>query len=136
MVDVSGKPPVRRVAAAAGTVRLAPETSRRIGAGEVPKGNVLEAARAAALLAAKQTPHLLPHCHPIALTGGDVRFSLEPGVVRIEAEFSATDKTGVEMEALTAVCAAALTIYDMCKGIDKEIAIADVRLLSKSKAAP
>ncbi len=133
MVDVSAKEVVRRVARAAGVVHLAPETAERIRAGTVPKGNVLETARVAALLALKQTPHLLPMCHPIALTGADIDLDVRRDAVDIRAEVRATDKTGVEMEALTAVCVAGLTIYDMCKGIDGSLSLSEVRLLEKSK---
>ncbi len=133
MIEVSGKPVVRRVARATGSVRMSAETVDRIRRGDVPKGNVLETARAAAFLAVKQTPHLLPMCHPIAVTGSDVSFELASSSVEIGVEVRADDKTGVEMEALTAVCAAALCIYDMCKGIDKGMALAEIRLAAKSK---
>lgn len=133
MLEVSGKPVVRRVARATGSVRMSAETVDRIRRDDVPKGNVLETARAAAFLAVKRTPHLLPMCHPIAVTGSDVSFSLAASSVEIQVEVRADDKTGVEMEALTAVCVAALCIYDMCKGIDAGMTLADVHLSEKTK---
>lgn len=133
MVDVSSKAVVRRTARATGVLTASAETIRRIGEGTVPKGNVLETARAAALLAIKQTPHLLPMCHPIAVTGADVSFTLEGSRLEIAVEVRADDKTGVEMEALTAACVAGLCVYDMCKGIDKGMALSEIRLAEKSK---
>lgn len=133
MVDVSSKSVVRRTGRAVGVLTAAPETIRRIAEGTVPKGNVLETARAAALLAIKQTPHLLPMCHPIAVRGADVSFGLEGSRLEITVEVRADDKTGVEMEALTAACVAGLCVYDMCKGIDKGMSLSEIRLVEKTK---
>jgi cyclic pyranopterin monophosphate synthase len=142
MVDTSGKPETRRVATARGLVRLSPGTLPRILSGDLPKGPVLEVARAAAILGAKQTPALIPMCHPLRLTDVAVRF--EPrgeDALLIEAAVTAVDRTGVEMEALVAVTVAALTVYDMVKAVDRGVAITDVVLVSKtggksSSAAP
>jgi cyclic pyranopterin phosphate synthase len=140
MVDVGEKPLTRREAVAEGFVVLAAATLRAIAGGSVPKGDALAAARIAGIMAAKRTAELIPLCHPLALESVEVRFDLPPitgdaaGQVRlrIEAVARITAKTGVEMEALTAVCVAALTIYDMCKAIDKSMVIEGVRLLSKT----
>lgn len=132
MVDVSAKEETRREARAGAFVRLSPATLEAVRAGKVPKGDVLSAARLAGIAAAKQTPHLLTFCHPIRLTSVDV--DLEPtdeGLV-IEATARALDRTGVEMEALTAASVAALTVYDMCKSLERGITIEWVRLEEKS----
>ena len=132
MVDVSEKPPTLREAVAAGRVKMLPSTVEAIRTGGTPKGDVLAVAQVAGILAAKRTWELIPMCHPIALTGVDVRFALTEDSVEIRAAVRCKGETGVEMEALTAVSAAALTVYDMCKALQKDIEITDIRLLRKS----
>jgi cyclic pyranopterin phosphate synthase len=134
MVDVGSKADTVRVAVARGVVQMLPETARMIVAGEIPKGDVLNTARVAGILAAKNTPHIVPLCHPLLLSAVDVNLDVndELGEVVITASVRCVGKTGVEMEALTAVSAAALTVYDMCKVAQKDMVIADVRLLEKS----
>ena len=134
MVDVGGKSETEREATAAGEVRLAKTTLGAIAAGRVAKGDVLAVAQVAAIMAAKRTSEIIPLCHPLLLTAVDVRFTLdeERSRVEIEATVRTTGKTGVEMEALAAVSAAALTIYDMCKAVDRGMVIDNVRLLRKS----
>ncbi len=134
MVDVTEKAVTRRVAAAAGAVYLAPATLQRIREGTVAKGDVLAVAQVAGIQAAKHCWELIPMCHQLPLTGVDISFSLsdDPCRVEIRSQVSCTGVTGVEMEALTAVSAAALTIYDMCKAIQKDMRIEHIRLLSKS----
>ncbi len=133
MVDVGGKPATRRVAVAEATVRMRPATARTIRSGSGRKGDVLQVARLAGIGAAKQTPSLIPLCHTIALTRVGVDFSWKgASTLRIEAHAEAVDRTGVEMEALTAVSVAALTVYDMCKAIDRGMEIGTIRLLVKS----
>jgi cyclic pyranopterin phosphate synthase len=130
MVDVTSKPASRRTARAHAFVRMHPRVIARLS--ENPKGNPLEVARFAGLMAAKRTSELIPMCHPIALTHADVEATLEPGGVRITATATTSAPTGVEMEALTAVTVAALTVYDMTKALDKSIEIQDVYLLEKT----
>lgn len=134
MVDVSEKDVTWREARAEATVRVSPETLRRIEDHSLPKGNVYEAARLAGIMAAKRTWELIPLCHPIQLTGIDVDFfpDLETSEIRIVSRTRTADRTGVEMEALVAVTHAALTIYDMCKAIDREMEIGNVHLTYKS----
>lgn len=132
MVDVSAKTATARRAVASGKVLLSPETIAKLKANENPKGNPLEIARIAGIMAAKKTSELIPLCHQIALTKVDVRIEFVEDGLAIEAEAITTAQTGVEMEALTAVSAAALTIYDMCKAVQKDIQIAAIRLVSKS----
>lgn len=134
MVDVSEKTVSVREAKAEGRVLLSPETLRRILDRQIPKGNVFEAARLAGIMAAKKTWDLVPLCHPLQLTGIDVDFSPDPDNHRIHitSRVKTTDRTGVEMEALVAVTHAALTIYDMCKAIDRDMTITDIRLTFKS----
>jgi cyclic pyranopterin phosphate synthase len=134
MIDVGEKEKTRRVAIARGSVRMLPTTLARIREGRVEKGDVLAAARLAGIMAAKKTPDLIPLCHPIALTRAEVQLALagRPARVAIEARVETTDRTGVEMEALAAVCAAALTVYDMLKSVDRGMAIERVELLHKS----
>lgn len=132
MVDVGGKPSTERRAVAQGRVNLGSEAAEALRQGRTPKGNVLEAARLAGIMAAKKTSDLIPLCHPVPLTAVALDFSLEGDVVLIRAEAKATSPTGVEMEALTAVCVAALTIYDMLKALSHEITIEGVELLEKS----
>ena len=131
MVDVGGKPHERRRARAVGRVRMAGETARTLRA--LPKGDALATAQVAGIMAAKRTADLVPLCHPLPLTAIDVTLELEADGVAIEASVETTAQTGVEMEALTAVSVAALTIYDMAKAIDRDLAIADIRLLEKTK---
>ncbi|RMD85519.1 MAG: cyclic pyranopterin monophosphate synthase MoaC [Candidatus Dadabacteria bacterium] len=133
MVDVSGKPVSQRRAVAGARLRMRPETLERIVRGDLPKGDVLAVARTAGIAAAKQTPFLIPLCHPLPLDAARVSFREEGnGVLAIEAEVSVTARTGAEMEALTAAAVAALTVYDMCKAVDRDMTITDVRLLEKS----
>jgi len=133
MVDVTAKDDTLREAVAKGSVRMKPETLALIQSGGVPKGDVLAVAQVAGVMAAKRTHELIPMCHPLLLSAVDVR--LEPdekeSAVRITATVRTTGKTGVEMEALTAVAVAALTIYDMCKAVDRGMRIEGVRLVRK-----
>lgn len=132
MVDVTEKAVTFRAAAAEGRVRMAAETVELIRAGGTPKGDVLAVAQVAGIMAAKRTHELIPMCHPLRLTGVDLRFTLEENAVHILAEVKCKGETGVEMEALTAVSAAALTVYDMCKAVQKDMEIGDIRLLRKT----
>jgi len=134
MVDVSAKPDTVRVAVARGSVRMKPETLALIQSGQVEKGDVLAVARLAGVMAAKKTHELIPLCHPLLLTDIDVQLCPDEGdsVVHIEATVRSTGKTGVEMEALTAVSVAGLTVYDMCKAADRAMRIEAVRLVRKS----
>lgn len=133
MVDVGGKPPTSRRARASGLVRMAPATLARIRSGQLSKGDVLEVARLAGIMAAKQTAALIPLCHTLPLDSVTISYSFaDETAVAIEAEVSVTARTGVEMEALTAVSVAALTIYDMCKSIDRGMVIERIRLEEKS----
>ncbi|HVC33439.1 MAG TPA: cyclic pyranopterin monophosphate synthase MoaC [Chloroflexota bacterium] len=134
MVDVSDKDETRRASTARGRVLMTPATLAAIAAGQVAKGDVLATAQVAAVMAAKRTWEIIPLCHPLLLTGVSVSFRLDhdASAVEIDATVKTTGKTGVEMEALTAVSAAALTIYDMCKALDPAMRIADVRLARKS----
>ena len=138
MVDVSAKPPLAREAVAAGEIRLARETIDRIEADQVAKGSVLAVARLAGIQAAKRTADLIPLCHPLNLSHCEVNLAVPASRDRILIEATAriTAGTGVEMEALTAVSVAALTIYDMCKAIDPAMEIGAIRLLSKRKLPP
>jgi len=135
MVDVSAKPPMHRQAIARGEIRLQLATLRLIERNQIAKGNVLAAARLAGIMAAKKTGELIPLCHPLPITHCEVQFEIPPARDRvvITASASITAQTGVEMEALTAVSVAALTIYDMCKAVDKQMRITDVALVSKTK---
>ena len=132
MVDVSEKPESFRTAVAAGTVKMAASTVAAIRSGGVSKGDVLAVAQVAAIQAAKRTWELIPLCHPLGLSGIDVSFSLGEEAVEILAQVKCKGETGVEMEALTAVSAAALTIYDMCKALQKDMEITNIRLLRKT----
>ena len=133
MVDVSEKDVTHREAIAESVVIMRPETLELIVSGSAPKGDVFATARIAGILAAKRTSELIPLCHPLALTSVRVEpVACPPDRVRITAEVRCDEKTGVEMEALTAACVAALTIYDMCKAVQKDMVISDIRLLSKS----
>jgi cyclic pyranopterin monophosphate synthase len=130
MVDVSGKPPTLRQASASALVRMNPRTLGAVKRN--PKGNPLEIARIAGISAAKRTAELIPLCHPLWLSHIDVQAGFSKNGVVISSRVSSTGTTGVEMEALTAVAVAALTVYDMCKALDKGIEITDIRLLEKS----
>ena len=134
MVNVTDKPETDRTAVAAGRVVMAAETLARIEAGLIGKGDVLVVAQVAGIMAAKKTWEIIPMCHPLLLTGISISFALDAGAsaIDIRAEVKTTGKTGVEMEALTAVSAAALTIYDMCKAIDRGMCVENIRLLRKS----
>ena len=133
MVDVGEKEVTARFAVAEGAVVMAPATLRTIVDRKVAKGDVFEVARLAGIMAAKQTPAIIPLCHPVALTKVAINFGVHaPGTVTITARAEARDRTGVEMEALTAVSAAALTIYDMCKAIDRGMEIRTIRLMEKA----
>jgi cyclic pyranopterin phosphate synthase len=136
MVDVSAKPVLRREAVACGEIRLRKQTVELIQSNQIAKGNVLATARLAGILAAKKTGELIPLCHPLPITHCEVNFEIPRSQDRIIVTASAkiTAQTGVEMEALVAVTVAALTIYDMCKAVDKRMRVADVRLVSKTKA--
>ncbi|MEN8244890.1 MAG: cyclic pyranopterin monophosphate synthase MoaC [Thermodesulfobacteriota bacterium] len=134
MVDVTAKKPTERTAKAQGCISMTPETFSAIMDQSVKKGNVLETARIAGIMAAKKTASLIPMCHPLNITHVQIDFVPDPAnnIIRIEAVVRIIDQTGVEMEALTAVSIAALTIYDMCKSHDKTMTISDVMLLKKS----
>lgn len=132
MVDVGAKTVTARAAVARGVVRMQPETLRMIASGSIGKGEVLAVARIAGIMAAKRTAELIPLCHPLAVEVAGIDFAeVGPGTLQIEARVRVAGKTGVEMEALTAVAAAALTVYDMCKAVDRGMVIADVRLMEK-----
>ena len=134
MVDVTEKAVTHRTALAAGEIHVSPETMAHIKNGTMKKGDVLAVAQVAGIQAAKHTWELIPMCHPLPLTGIDIAFALsdDPCMVEIQATVTCTGVTGVEMEALTAVSVAALTIYDMCKAVQKDMHITNIRLLRKS----
>ncbi len=134
MVDVSGKEPTLREAHASGTVELLPDTVERIASQAIPKGNVFEAARLAGIMAAKRTWELIPLCHPIQISAVEIGFEIgrERDRIHITSKVRSTDRTGVEMEALVAVTHAALTIYDMCKAVDRGMRITEVGLTFKT----
>jgi cyclic pyranopterin monophosphate synthase len=133
MVDVGGKPVSAREAVARGHIRVSDEARRQIGAGELKKGDPLETARLAGIMAAKQTASLIPLCHPLPISHADVQITPAKDGYAIEATVRTTAQTGVEMEALTAVSIAALTVYDMVKAVDKAMVIGDISLVSKKK---
>ena len=133
MVDVGEKQVVRRTATAAGRVRMSPETVSLLRERALPKGDALNTARIAGVMAAKRASALIPLCHGLNLTAVDVEFEVGEDEIDIVATARASDRTGVEMEALTAVSIAALTVYDMCKAVDKGMVIEEVRLLEKTK---
>ncbi len=139
MVDVSAKPATERVAVARGRVRMLPDTLRRIHDGGMAKGDVLAVAQVAGIMGAKRTPDVIPMCHPLMLTGVNLAFqedarpdALGQCALTIQASVSTNGPTGVEMEAMTAVAVAALTIYDMCKAVDKGMTVDEICLVSKS----
>jgi cyclic pyranopterin phosphate synthase len=131
MVDVGAKPATRRRAVAAAEVRMAPETAAKLR--DLPKGDALTTAQLAGIMAAKRTSELIPLCHPLPLSHVSVTLEVGDRSVSITATAETTAQTGVEMEALTAASVAALTVYDMAKAVDKELTIAEVRLLEKTK---
>jgi cyclic pyranopterin phosphate synthase len=133
MVDVGAKPPQLRVAIAEGLVRCRPKTLTALRAKKLPKGDVLTVAKIAAIMAAKRVDELIPLCHSLPLDAVEVQFQLQKNAVHITAQARTTARTGVEMEALTAVTVAALTVYDMCKAVDPTMVIAGIRLLAKTK---
>jgi cyclic pyranopterin phosphate synthase len=134
MVDVGGKEPTERTARAEAVVSMSEETLRTVQRGDAPKGDVLGTARIAGIQAAKRTAELIPLCHPLPLTFVDVQASIEPGLncIRLLAEARTIARTGVEMEAMTAASVAALTVYDMVKGLEHEASISSVELIAKS----
>jgi cyclic pyranopterin phosphate synthase len=132
MVDVSDKAVTKRTAVAAGTVHTSAEVVGLISSGGLPKGDALATARVAGILAAKRTSDLIPLCHHLALTGVDIDFEIGAAEIGITATVRTTDRTGVEMEALTAVSVAGLTVYDMIKAVDPSARIDDIRLLNKA----
>lgn len=132
MVDVTEKDETFRTAVAAGTVKIKEDTMNLIKSGGIKKGDVLSVAQVAGIMAAKKTSDIIPMCHPLLLSSVDIRFTLTDTEVRIEAKVKCKGSTGVEMEALTAVSTAALTVYDMCKAVQRDIEISDIRLLYKS----
>jgi cyclic pyranopterin phosphate synthase len=134
MVDVSEKEITSRIAVARGTIHMRPETLELIRQGKVEKGDVFSVARVAGIMAAKKTSELIPMCHPLNITSVQITLTSEnnPARVDIEASVRVSGKTGVEMEAMTAVAAAGLTIYDMCKAVDREMTIGEIRLVEKS----
>jgi len=134
MVDVSAKAPTAREAVARATLKMKAATLSAIRVGRLAKGDVLGVARTAGIMAAKRTPELIPLCHPLRITGVEVDFRLDArrSVVTIETRVRTVDKTGVEMEALTAAAVAGLTVYDMVKAVDRGVVLTDLRLLEKS----
>jgi cyclic pyranopterin phosphate synthase len=132
MVDVGRKPQTHRVAVAQGRVRMTPETFARVKAGQIEKGDPLQVARVAGIAAAKRTSDLLPLCHPLSLTRVEVECEPQPpDAVQVTARVEAVDRTGVEMEALTAVAAACLCVYDMCKAYDRAMMVESILLVEK-----
>ena len=133
MVDVSGKADTERIGVASGRIQMEPETLEMITGQKIKKGDVLAVAQVAGIMAAKKTWETIPMCHPLLLTGVDIHFEIYPGTSEIEAVASVktTGKTGIEMEALNAVAAALLTIYDMCKAVDRAMVIRDIMLIEK-----
>ncbi|MFO7591645.1 MAG: cyclic pyranopterin monophosphate synthase MoaC [Acidimicrobiia bacterium] len=132
MVDVTAKEPTHRRAVARCRIDMQPETAAKIASGAITKGDVLAVARVAGIQAAKQTPHLLPLCHPLLVGAVLINFRIEEDHVEVEAHVDTVDRTGVEMEALTACAVAALTVYDMCKSVDRGISISELALWEKS----
>ena len=132
MVEVGNKDITKRTAIARGKIIMKDETLQRIKDGLIEKGDVLSVAQIGGIMGAKKTSELIPMCHNISLTGADIRFQFIHNGVEVEAEVNAADKTGVEMEALTAVSLACLTIYDMCKAMDRGMVIQDIMLVKKT----
>jgi cyclic pyranopterin phosphate synthase len=134
MVDVSDKKPTRRIATSQAVIKLSPSTLDLVKNGEISKGDVLEVARVAGIMAAKETPAIIPLCHPLQLSHVKISFSFFDDGITITSRVSAIEKTGVEMESLLACAVSALTIYDMCKMYDKAMEITDIKLLEKKKS--
>ena len=132
MVDVSEKKDTKRCAVARGCIKMNPDTIKKVVEGKMKKGDVLAVAQVGGICGAKKTWDIIPMCHNILLTGADINFEIKEDRILIEATVKTTGPTGVEMEALTAVSTAALTIYDMCKAIDKHMEIGDIKLISKT----
>lgn len=132
MIDIADKVVTDREAVVEGVIYMRPAVVRAIKEGKVPKGDVLQSARIAGIMAAKNTPYMIPLCHPLPIDGADLEFFLGKNKVTIRAKVRARAKTGVEMEAMAAAALAALTIYDMCKMLDKEMVVSDIRLLKKT----
>ncbi|WP_353684486.1 cyclic pyranopterin monophosphate synthase MoaC [Thermodesulfovibrio sp. 3907-1M] len=134
MVDVTGKPVTERIAITEGIVKMKPETLKMILNREIAKGDVFQVARLAGIMAAKMTPHLIPLCHPLPITSVEIDFEPdeENSQVKIKTTVKTTSQTGVEMEAMVATSLAALTVYDMCKAVDKEMIIGDIKLVYKA----
>src|SRR5919109_1111900 len=134
MVDVSDKEVTSRIAVARGSIHMRSETLELILAGRVEKGDVFSVARVAGIMAAKKTPELIPMCHPLSITSVEISLTPEknPARVEIEAVVRVDGKTGVEMEAMTAVAVAGLTVYDMCKAVDREMSMGEIRLIKKA----
>jgi cyclic pyranopterin monophosphate synthase len=134
MVDVGAKPATERIAVAGAVVRMSPDTAAAVERGDAPKGDVAGTARIAGIQAAKRTAELIPLAHPLSLTFADVRIEVDAaeGLVRVEAEARTVERTGVELEAMTACSVAALTVYDMVKGLERGVSIEDLKLLRKS----
>jgi cyclic pyranopterin phosphate synthase len=132
MVDVTPKEATHRRAVARCKVLMAPETTSLVASGAISKGDVFAVARVAGIQAAKQTPHLIPLCHPLLVGAVLINFTIEDAHIEVEAQVDTVDRTGVEMEAMTACTVAALTIYDMCKSVDKHMTISDVQLWEKT----
>ena len=132
MVDVTAKPPTYRTAVAKGEIVAMPKTIETVAEGLVPKGNVFEAARIAGVMAAKSTGNIIPLCHPLRITGIELSFKVDRDRIHAETRVSTTDRTGVEMEALVATSVALLTIYDMCKALDRGMVISNIRLMKKA----
>jgi len=133
MVDVGKKAVIRRSATAGGRIQMSPDTIELLRERALPKGDALNTARIAGVMAAKRTPELIPLCHSLNLTHIDLEFTVKDSEVEISATARVSDRTGVEMEALTAVSVAALTLYDMCKAVDKGMEISDIKVLEKTK---
>lgn len=133
MVDVGWKPDSRRTAIAKGSIFLAAKTIARIKKNRIKKGNVLTVAKVAGIQSAKETSRLIPLCHPLLITNAEVSFNIKKNRIEVESKVECSGKTGVEMEALTAVSVALLTIYDMCKAVDKKMEIGEIGLCQKSK---
>ena len=134
MVDVSAKPETERMARAAGSIRMQPETLDAIRTNSLKKGDVLAVARVAGVMAAKKTSELIPLCHPVSLTDVQIAIELDPGLpgLRVEATARTFGRTGVEMEAISAVCVTLITVFDMAKGVDRAMVVSDITLLEKS----
>lgn len=132
MVEVTDKDNTKRTAIARGVIRMKKDTVEIVRRGLIKKGDVLSVAQVGGIMGAKRTSELIPMCHNIFLSGADIRFNVLDEAIEIEAEVKTVGKTGVEMEALTAVSVAALTIYDMCKAVEKDMVISDVRLVKKT----